>query len=588
MRKVQIVAGIQSSKTFLMEIGTTYIVTNAPGPMLWLDQTDEEARDELENRLTPLWKSTPPVKDLLPGRTGKNRHRAKRNQMGFLNGMTAWVFGAHNRKNLQRRSIRWLIGDETWGWPSGHMAEAEARVTAFGWLGKVFFSSQAGEAGDDTDRSYMAGSQEVWHYSCLKCNLQQPYLWENVEWDKEAKDENGDWDFDKVKSSARVVCPDCQHPHDTNQIRIRNQMNDPDRGAGFVSNNPTAPSDYRSFHWNGLASTPVGTLATIYLMAKKSAKKGDLEPIKIFYQKRLAIPWRDYFEDFKMEVEASNYKANEDWDEEAIINRKGQVTDKPVIPDREDFDNDEDYDKEVKIFNNLKRGSIRGRTMTVDCQRDHFWVVVRSFNKNGDSRLIHWRGGREGDNSVLTWEDLDEIAETFNVAPRLVAVDAGYDTSRVYMETAKRVWTALMGDQRATFQHRIRDFRTGVMRSTERFYSSERRVNLGSGLVARVHYYSNLNIKDILARVSQNQDPDEGTTWEVPDNVDDLYLKQMNSEQRIQKGNKWVWKQIGKRPNHYWDCECMAITLFVMLKLLGRESVADGDSQDDIAPPEDK
>jgi hypothetical protein len=37
--------------------------------------------------------------------------------MHFSNGMTLWVLGAHNKTNLQRRSIRWLIGDETWRWP---------------------------------------------------------------------------------------------------------------------------------------------------------------------------------------------------------------------------------------------------------------------------------------------------------------------------------------------------------------------------------------------------------------------------------------------------------------------------------------
>ena len=37
----------------------------------------------------------------------------------FANGMTLWVLGAHNKTNLQRRSIRWLVGDETWRWPHG-------------------------------------------------------------------------------------------------------------------------------------------------------------------------------------------------------------------------------------------------------------------------------------------------------------------------------------------------------------------------------------------------------------------------------------------------------------------------------------
>ena len=84
----------------------------------------------------------------------------------FRNGMTLWVLGAHNKTNLQRRSIRWLIGDETWRWPVGHMAEVEARVTAFGWLGKCVFMSQGGEENDDTHRKFETTDMREWMFQC--------------------------------------------------------------------------------------------------------------------------------------------------------------------------------------------------------------------------------------------------------------------------------------------------------------------------------------------------------------------------------------------------------------------------------------
>jgi hypothetical protein len=49
----------------------------------------------------------------------------------------------------------------------------------------------------------------------------------------------------------------------------------------------------------------------------------------------------------------------------------------------------------------------------------------------------------------------------------------------------------------------------------------------------------------------------------------------MESEQRVRKGGKWLWERIGKRPNHYWDCESMQVAAAVMLKLVGREAVAE-------------
>jgi hypothetical protein len=56
----------------------------------------------------------------------------------------------------------------------------------------------------------------------------------------------------------------------------------------------------------------------------------------------------------------------------------------------------------------------------------------------------------------------------------------------------------------------------------------------------------------------------------------------MESEQRVKDGGRWMWKQIGKRPNHYLDCEAMQAAAATMLKLVGREAVVPAD-----AAPED-
>ena len=157
VRLVSIIASVQSSKTTAPELTLCYIITNLPGPTLWLDQTDEDARDYSEARLQKLFDQCQPVARLMP--TGIHRHKRKNNAIHFTNGMVLWILGAHNKTNLQRRSIRWLVGDETWRWPEGHMAEAEARVTAFGWLGKCIFMSQGGEEDDDTHRKFLTTDQ---------------------------------------------------------------------------------------------------------------------------------------------------------------------------------------------------------------------------------------------------------------------------------------------------------------------------------------------------------------------------------------------------------------------------------------------
>lgn len=584
IRKVQIVAGIQASKTLGSEIGSAYIIPNMPGPMLWLDQQDDEAKDELESRLMPLWKSTPATKRLISGSRGRNRYKTKRNKVTFLNGMPIWVLGAHNIKNLQRRSIRWLIGDETWQWPAGHMAEAEARVTAFGWLGKIFFSSQAGEEDDDTDKSYLAGTQEVWHFMCLNPECPeplQPYLLENLDFKDAEKRPDGSRNMDQVMELSRVVCPHCGHRHNTNEVRTRRMMNDPERGARFVVTNPDAPSNYRSFHWNGFASTPCGELAKLYLQAKAAEKKGDISLLKIFYQKRLAIPWKDMYSDYKMEIESSEYSLGEEWEEECGILRSGAIVEQlPEKPVRELFGSDEEFLEALQRHTRLVGPKpVRGRMLKVDCQRDHYWATVTSFSASGSMRLLWCGGGRSEADSpfpLTSWHDIDDLQARFDVAPHLVFVDAGDNPNAVYHACAERGWTALMGDGRSTWPHKIpndpRDRSKGY-RTVERFYSPAKTIALGRGLSCNRHLFSNLQCKDILARLRNNQDPGAGATYEVPKDVPDFFLKHMDSEVRVKKRDKNVWEQIGKRPNHLWDCEVMGVAGLVMLKLLGREAV---------------
>ena len=540
---VSIIAAIQSGKTSVGELGLTHIIANHPGPTLWLDQTDDDAKDQSESRLQKLFDECPPVKALYP----KNKHKLRLTTVHFANGMTLWVLGAHNKTNLQRRSIRWLIGDETWRWPAGHMAEAEARVTAFGWLGKCLFMSQGGFDDDDTHRKHETTDMREWMFACPHCGHVQPFLWENVEWSKDARDEHGEWDFRRVAETTVMRCASCNSYFEDSD-KTRRELNLTGR---YVVTNPNAQKQNAGFHWNGLASMSWGKLAELYLRAKKAARSGDLTLIQQFFQKRLALPWTEFHDDFKLEIEPGAYFKGEPWDLEAGINSAGKM---------------------------VCAGEPRScplRILTVDCQLDHFKIVVRSWAEDGSSRLT-WN------EKILTWDDIEAMQGRFNIHPNLVFVDAGYSTYNVYRECAKRGYTALMGDKRGTYTHKVKGGKP-----VERFYSPRRRVQVTKAQSCSVFYWSNLNIKDTLARIKRNQDPAAGPVWLVPKDIDEEYLAEMESERRVKKGDKWFWEQIGSRPNHYWDCESMQMAAATMLKLVGREAgshaakdKADDDSAD--------
>lgn len=366
-----------------------YIVANFPGPCLWLSQTDADAKDQAEARLHKLFSECDAVKKLFPA----DRHKKKTQTVFFSNGMTLWVLGAHAKSNLQSRSIRWLIGDETWQWPSGHMQQAEARVTAFGWLGKCIFLSQGGTENDDTHRKFETTDMREWEFKCPKCGKYQPYKWSNIEWDKKYRDGGGQIDFAKVRSSVRLVCEFCKHEiadSDANRKLLNSS-------AKFVPQNPNAPATKAGFHWNSLASMSWGELAEMYLRAKESCRRGDMEDLKNFYQKRLALPWGDLEEDFTLDISPSGYRMGDDWESEAAVGVKGAILPPP----------------------HENKNRVRLRFLTVDVQMDHFYAVVRSWACDASSRLVYCA-------KLQTWEDVEILQNRFGVFPQLVFVDAGY------------------------------------------------------------------------------------------------------------------------------------------------------------------
>jgi len=518
VRQINLLASIQSSKTTFAEVTLAWIIANRAGPTLWLDQTDENAKDQAESRLHLLFENCEPVRRLFPS----NRH-SKRKQTIHFPHMTLWVLSGHNRSNLQRRSVMWLLADEVWDYPYGHIREARARLTAFGWRSKMVLMGQGGEAGSEWEEEWEACDQREWTFACPKCGVRQAWDWANLEWDKAAK-EGEKWNYNQVRATVRLKCKACgELMPDTDATR--RQLNA--TGAYEVMNpNPISPG-LRGYHWNQLACRGWGDMAVEYLVARAAQRLGDDEPFKIFVQKKLARFFTPDMTDHKVELLLGDYLLGP-----------------------------QDWEKEGKVE------GVKCRVMTVDVQRDHFYFVIRSWAPDGSSRLI-------GRDRVATWGDLDAAQQRFGVFNQLVFCDARYNTDVVYHNTARRKWYAIMGDDRKIFAHQQGKRKGAIFR----YYSEKQRVRLRDGMDAMLFMFAVLPVKDTLHRLRQNL---EGAPrWELPADVGEDYANQMHSEVRVVKNKKPVWDQVGHRPNHYWDCETMQTAVAYMFKLLGREAVED-------------
>lgn len=533
-RLMTVLASIQSGKTLLARLATCHIVARAPGPLLVLQDTDQNSRDFNLTSLRPLWDNCPPVRSkMLPD--------FERSSTIQFQDMTAWVLGAWNEKNLQRRAIRYLIGDEVWMWPKDAIAEASARVTAFGWMGKRLFMSQGGTEGDAWDVLHRSTDQRDWHMACPECGRLQPWLWEQVRFPEDAKGAAG-WDKARVAASTTYECAGCQaRLPDT--VGTRAAANDPARGACFVATAPATRSGHVGVHWNSLASMSWGELGVMMLEAKESSDTyGDQDGRRIFKQKRLAMPWSEEGGTMVADSRASEYRLADAWDAEAWVTASGGRA--KVHDDRPEGD-----------------GAIPLRTMGVDVQRGHFWAVVRSWSSKGQSRL-RWFGRLE------TWQDVEALAVSQGIHPAMVLVDSGDATQTVYAECAKRNWKVAKGSGQA-------DFAIGP--GKRRFYGEPNMVLVpGQRNRARLISFSNLALKDILHGLRSTR----LHTYAVDSPPE--YVEQMTAEVRVKDRRTgkpmWILPQ-GKKDNHALDCECLAALLAIRWGVVGRDKADEGASE---------
>lgn len=523
LRLIQIIAPIQSGKSLMAELLSCFILARQPAPTLYLNDTDHNAADWMQSRLRVLWENVPPVQAKLP-----KEEKNKKGGTVQTDEMTFWCLGAFNEKNLQRRSIRWLVADETWLYPKGHLAEASARVTSFGWLGKRIFMSQGGFQGDETDEVWNTTDKRVWSFACPKCNHRQPWTFDQLRIPAEGKTFEGDYDYEAVRKGTCYECEGCKHQFKDSRAS-RQEMNE--RGFYAVTN-PLASSDNAGYTWEAVCARSWGAIAEMYLRAKTIADlTGDTNPLRIFSQKQRAKFWSDAPDAFDSLQAIGDYKQGDVWDEEALLD----PSTKRVSAEKD------------------KPNQIKTRFMTVDVQRTGFYCLVRAWASDGRSRLIKWK-------YVQTWEDVDGLAKTNGVIPAFVYVDCGDQFDDVIRQCGIYKWTALRGDARYDFPWRIQT--TQGIKNVSKTYAPARIVNVGTGAV-RVHHYSNLALKDQLSRLRKIG------KHTCPNDCGQEYLDQMESEVRTMNTNgKPEWKRIGKRANHLWDCEVMQLVPTLAFGLL--------------------
>jgi len=233
----------------------------------------------------------------LRARVAASRSRDARNTMDTkeFEGGTLYATTAGSASNLAELAAKYIYGDEIDRWDvdvdeEGDPIElAETRGSTFGRNAKFYFSSSPTIKGASRIADLFETSDQRHYYvPCPTCGHLQVLEWENLLYSA---------DFQTVH--YKCSSPDCDvliEEHHKGEMLTKGEWRSHAQGDGETV----------GFHLNALYA-PLGwtswaDLAKQYEKAKRAQDRGDLEPMQVFYNTRLAKVWDSAVEQTKAEV----------------------------------------------------------------------------------------------------------------------------------------------------------------------------------------------------------------------------------------------------------------------------------------------
>ncbi|ERK98379.1 hypothetical protein O999_15410 [Pseudomonas putida LF54] len=233
----------------------------------------------------------------LKSRVAASRSRDARNTMDTkeFEGGTLYATTAGSASNLAELAAKYIYGDEIDRWDvdvdeEGDPIElAETRGSTFGRNAKFYFSSSPTIKGASRIADLFETSDQRHYYvPCPTCGHMQVLEWESLLYSA---------DFQTVH--YKCSSPDCDvliEEHHKGEMLAKGEWRSHAKGDGETV----------GFHLNALYA-PLGwtswaDLAKQYEKAKRAQDRGDLEPMQVFYNTRLAKVWDSAVEQTKAEV----------------------------------------------------------------------------------------------------------------------------------------------------------------------------------------------------------------------------------------------------------------------------------------------
>ena len=504
IRSMALLCGAQVAKSTAIQVGMAYRLVRAPAPALWVLDTQTNAQSFSESRWQVMIDDNPVLRAELP----RNKDKFKNLDQAFAR-MHLWFIGSNSPGNLAGRSISLLCLDEVDKYKTKTKSEAAAvqlaiqRVASFPMHLIVQTSTPTTQEGSIW-KAWLEGDQRRFWVPCPHCGEMTLLNWPMMKWDDDCRIDQNQWDLKRVRETARLECPHCQG-HITDAVKTRML-----REGEWRAENLNALPGHRSYHLSALYSVrrSFGALAVKFLQDKQS-----LMGLQDFVNSILAEPW-----------------------EEAMTTESRPLT-----------------LGEYNLREPIEEGT--ARIMAVDVQQDCFYFVCRAFAKDGSSKLVD-----EG--RLTTWADLefkvtelglDSLRNIGGVMAKLVVVDSGFRTDEVLDVCIRNRYIPAKGEDRAE------GYGVKLGKTLRKAISVIKPYRRGWFLML----FSSPAAQDVLEWLRGGKGP----AWTVAADASEEYKAHLDAHRKVVRRSPltgretYLWKQIGRRPNHMLDAELMVLAL---------------------------
>lgn len=305
VEEVVLMAAAQTGKSESGNNWAGYVIDNAPGPMLLVQPTVDNAKRYSKQRISPMILETPS----LAAKVMDNRSREGGNtilEKEFPGGIMI-MGGANSAAGLRSMPVKYLFADEISNWPADVDGEgdplelAEARTTTFGRKRKIFKCSTPGiKHVCRIETEYLKTDQRKYHVPCPHCGHKHVLQWSGFIIPKDAAGKH-------KPAEAYMACPDCggviEEFHKTDMLI----------GGEWRATAPENTDPYRvGYHISALYS-PVGWKSWAKIARQWLEAQGNPQKLQAFVNNVLAETWEvkgDKVSDHEIHQRAENYASD--------------------------------------------------------------------------------------------------------------------------------------------------------------------------------------------------------------------------------------------------------------------------------------